>query len=374
MLRLFPFALTLCFFFSCQPGLTQQHEKIARLLKDHFTPIEQGDTTTFSKALSKQLEGKTIVAFGEATHGTRQFRQGFSSLAKDLILHQGFTTVLLAEFGFSDLRELNEYVLGIQDCPGRYSKNLVFLDEELKKLIEWLRVYNTTKSFSKRVWLVGGDVSNVTSVARDAITISDELNIRLPQKTFLTLSELSFLPSELWFNYFRENEPKSLLSNIDSIFVLVKEQSRNKKLDFRQEQLVQSISNLPTAIHNAKSWYGKKFLDQHFRDSAMFSNLQWIRKVRPDSKIVLLAHNAHVERRVGYVMGREVVRLGHILNNFYDSEYFVIGTESGKGSFGQGYISSKADRIGDILLSACSTNGLINFKEDPQLASFFEHI
>lgn len=358
-------------------GFSQVKADLGKLLTKAFHPILQEDTFAYSKTLSSQFATKTIVGFGEATHGTREFRQGFVKMAKDLVQRSGFNVVLLAECGLSDTYFLNEYVVNGNDCNLKFNKNQSVIDEDFKELAEWLRNYNRKLDVTKRVWLLGADIVFLNSIAQDALTLSKEFGMDLSLVESAMLSELAFLGDVYKTNYFRHRELNKLLNTASSIAKCIRSASVGRALTFRQEFLVQSALNLEASIEWSEFWtkaYTYRGSNkENVRDSFIFRNLQWIKAQKPDARIVIFAHNGHIEKDYGNTTMTMSVRLGHLIRKNYGAKYYAVATEAGEGVFSFGAkISKRKDRVGNIFSQVGLSEGFVFFGDVPELGSYFE--
>ena len=60
-----------------------------------------------------------------------------------------------------------------------------------------------------------------------------------------------------------------------------------------------------------------------YRDQAMAENIGWILAQNPDAKVVLWAHNGHVQQREGW--------MGHHLSERYGDDYLAVGFSMNRG-------------------------------------------
>lgn len=373
---MYRFAVIIFLTFLSQNGFSQKNEKVRELINKSFYRITSEDSAGFSNALSSSIIGKTIVGLGEATHGTREFRQGFVKLVKDLVRHNGFNVVLLAECGFSDTFYLNEYVVYGRGCPLKFNKNQSVVDEDFKELAEWLRKYNNQRNESDRVWMLGADILFLNSIALDVLTLSDELGVKLSESQLAMLSEFAFIEDQYKADYFQHRVLEKLILTADSIVRLVTLSAEKNELNFHQKRLLQSVSNLRPGIRfsDLRSKYNTPRFGNAYniRDSSIFRNIQWIKALKQDAKIVMFAHNGHIEKDYGNTSLKMSVRLGHLLRNTYGQAYLAIATEVGRGEFFyHGKISERKDRIGNILYGAGLGEGLLLFENEKQLDTYF---
>jgi len=368
-------AVLICLMIQYDVGLSQKKPSNAKLIEQSFFRIIPGDSIAFTKIFSSSIAEKTIIGFGEATHGTREFRQGFVKMAKDLIQHGGINVVLLGECGFSDTYYLNEFVVYGRECPLKFNKNQSVIDEDFKDFAVWLRNYNNQLKESDRVWLLGSDILFLNSVSQDVLTLSDELNIKLSGTALAMLNEFTFIGDQYKRDYFDHRVLRNMTQTADSIIKQVTAATAKTRLSFRQNYLLQSTSNLKSSIQISE-WMSNYSIPRfgnayNERDSCIFKNIQWVLAMKPNAKIILFAQNAHIEKDYGNISLKMNVRLGHLLKAKLGQEYFAIGTEVGRGEFVyKGKISERKDRIGNFFHEAGLGEGVLLFNQ-PQLNKQF---
>lgn len=363
----------LLFSFSLQ---AQQAEMVHKWLSNSFVPVSPDDSSGFPNAYP-EFDGKTVVGFGEATHGTREFRKAFVQLAKDLVRNKGFNVVLLAECGFIDTYHLNDYVINGREHPLTFNRNQSVIDEDLKAFAVWLKEFNQGKEVRDRVWLVGADVLFRNSIATNALQLVEEFDVHLSDYHKRLLAEWAFLGNEYDEAYFASRSLIDLTRPADSISNIISDAAKERKLTFRQQYLLQGIASLSLSIQfnaqRSKSSTPRFVSVYNKRDSAMFRNAMWIADHRPNARMVVFGHNGHIEKDFGNTSLPMTTRFGHLLSARYSSSYFAIGTEAGRGEFFyQGRISGRKDRLGTIMVQSRLGTGLLINNRTPAIARFLD--
>lgn len=107
--------------------------------------------------LSKELKDKTVVGFGEASHGTHEFFIQKARIIKYLIRECDFKLVSF-EMPYSFSMSVNKY---LQDGQGNLralmQPMVLYNTEEIYALFQWIRQYNKSKSSKNKVVLTGVD-------------------------------------------------------------------------------------------------------------------------------------------------------------------------------------------------------------------------
>lgn len=353
--------------------------EIAPQIAKHIAPADLSgtsrDTAAFHNVLDKIVDDKSILGFGEATHGTAEFERAFAQICKKLIREKGFNVVVFAEMNFADTWALNNYVLQNREGTeaGLHTPH-AFLQEDRLRLIEWIRAYNSQKPPHEKVWFTGADVNSPNEAARNALLYCEGNNITLPTATHETLIAISQFPLYSASQNMRERlSLEEILNKIKPFYRLTQQQN---SLSLRQLWLRQCITNLENAL---KSYFAASHSQDPFRDSTMYNNIKWVLKQRPEGKMLVYAHNVHISKKVGYKdISPGVARLGWHLNQHYRDKYAVIGTEAWKGSYIYSAkeetttIVEKMGKIGTAIAKATDTpSGLLHLNATPALTKFF---
>ncbi|MCC9167900.1 erythromycin esterase family protein [Pontibacter harenae] len=333
----------------------------------------------------EKLKGKRIVGLGEATHGTAEFEQLFSRLSKSLILEQGFNVVVLAEANFYDTRALNDYIVhgkGDAETAIRYMRHspAAFVEEEFRELAEWIRVCNESRPAEERVWMLGVDAMSPRGAAYDALRLCQELNVELPEEVRQYLTELTALPEPMFESFASRITLSSALAKVAVLRQALQQAEYGGKLSDEQRWLLQSTVTLEHAICFLSDHYlHKKWSDRQFRDEAMLANIQWVEKTRPGAKMVVYAHNAHLEKNVGYKLTQSYkARLGKLLHNTYGEDFYAICTEVKSGTYwagnddGEVSVPEKTSKIGQVVGTVVDAPiGLLELNATPSLTKYF---
>ncbi|SFU93974.1 erythromycin esterase family protein [Pontibacter akesuensis] len=363
---------------------SQGSRAVTQDIQQHFIPLS-GSPEILPPAFLQKLEGKRLVGLGEATHGTAEFEQMFSLLARSLVLERGFNVVILAEANFYDTRALNDYVVygkGNAETAVRHirhSPTLLVDDEEARKLAEWIRAHNRTKVVEDRVWMLGIDAMALGGGAYNALKLCRERNIPLPPATHQYLSELASLSADMYENYARTLPLDTALARLAPLLRAVQHQKYKPDLNEEQQWLLQSVMTLEKAIsflydHHVKHEWSK----QQFRDEAMLANIKWVLERRPAAKMIIYGHNGHMGKEVGYQFFNGYTHLGGLLHSTYGKDFYAICTEAHAGSFWAGKdnptssIAQNKKKIGLAIGQAVDAPaGLLELNATPALTAYF---
>src|SRR5688572_15013772 len=109
--------------------------------------------------LIKDMNGRSVIMLGEASHGTHEYYSWRTAISKRLIEEQGYNFIAV-EGDWPDCYQINRYVKGYKDAGEDIMQVLKKFDRwptwmwsnwEIAALAEWLREYNKTLRPEKKV-------------------------------------------------------------------------------------------------------------------------------------------------------------------------------------------------------------------------------
>ncbi len=263
-----------------------------------------------------------IIALGENTHGSSEVFKMKHRLVEYLCSELGFT-IFAIEANMPEAYELNNYILHGEGDSKELLKGMYFWTwktQEVLDMIEWMRKFN--KTGKGVVQFTGFDMQfhnvaleNIRKYASDNDQI---LNVKLDSLSTLferigpmknnnnkQLVELSIKKCKDILSYFVNN--KDMITNY----------TNKEEYDWLKKN---ADILLQCSIQKEKV-----FIDYIYRDSCMAENVKWILNKNPQSKIILWAHNGHIEETGG--------RMGGFLKKEFGDDYYNIGFLSNSGTY-----------------------------------------
>lgn len=174
-----PSLLFLFFCFCFGTIQVSAQENTLSWIKQHAYPLQLTASADYTdlRFLSEVLAKKTVVALGEASHGTEEFYTQKSRLVKYLVTEQNFLRLAMeADAGF--IEPINQYILtGAGAGKDAFKAYGLYNSEALSSLVEWLRVYNQSQVLERKVQLLGVDKQDYWSdpLGRDSLMANDLL-------------------------------------------------------------------------------------------------------------------------------------------------------------------------------------------------------
>jgi erythromycin esterase-like protein len=179
-------------------GSTAHVNKITPFYDLQISQLTNPNTFTF---LSTYLKEKTIIGLGETSHGTQEFYQAKSSIAKYLINQHQFKRIAL-EMDVQVADQLNNFVLQKHDQIDDVLKEYgLYNAEEFKNLLVWIRHKNATIPAHKdKIQLIGFDQIAFASrpLRRDSLMAQQFLQIASEQKYIVWAHAIHLLKSNTW--------------------------------------------------------------------------------------------------------------------------------------------------------------------------------
>jgi erythromycin esterase len=295
--------------------------------------IEPGTPDRYLSFLAPVLRGRSIVAMGEATHGTHEFFAAKARLFRYLVEHKGFTAIGL-EAGYVECLPIDLYVHGGAGDPEALARGLQlwpWRTHEMADLMRWMRMWNADPHHVG-ISFYGIDSGNGIVQGFPAL------------KAYFTIIDPAFLEqvdrAEHYVNDEKtfHNRPEgtalldAIVSRLEDHHVdYARRTSQKRWTDARQ---------IAAVVRQNYDYFFVKIVyearDRHMADNAMWA----LRQQRGGGGLFLWAHNAHVSRDPDYydylgdkIDWKQIKPMGAYLGERIGDRLYVIGTEFDHGSF-----------------------------------------
>jgi len=259
----------------------------------------KGDTDfTDIDFLKETLKDKELVGLGEVTHGTAEVFNYKDRLVRFLVVNLGYRAIAF-ESDFMAIEKMDNYITGKADSIVYLSGTAIMMSNA--PMIGWLRRYNQGRPELDKVHIYGLESRNYTNIFTKLLSVIPDLDKmeRLMMEEYLSRPFNSVLTRQ------ESQGIKSMLSRFQSV-----------KLPALERQYFDMLQQLFA--------YGNKLSN---RDSYMAKNAQWIKERVKDNKLIVWAHNGHLEK----VGSGNYPTLGTHLDKKYASKYYLIGTDFNSG-------------------------------------------
>jgi len=280
-------------------------------------PVGVPQAVEFAQAtLSERMTSATVLALGEATHGTHEFQ----ALRLDLLqrtVSAGFTTVALEE-DFGCVAAVDAWVQGgsgtVEEALHRFGY-AISRTREMAELLSWARNYNVGRHEGQRVHFVGVDVQRPDA---DKALALNWLATREPEKARTLAKRLSSLTDKTRLSNEVAAEVPAAINELAAAITAADDGTEAASDALHATQVLLQDRSL------AANWSGPA------RDRLMFENLRWLvdRGARTGrSHTLLFAHDGHVDR-AGQATAAGSPTLGSLAAAAYGDSYRVIGTDA----------------------------------------------
>jgi erythromycin esterase len=317
---------------------------------------QPGNGTEDMEPLRAVVGNSRVVALGEATHGTREFFQLKHRMLELLVDKMGFRTFAI-EASFPEALAVDEYVrAGKGDAYSAVAgmRFWTWDTEEVVALVRWMRTYNEDKSHKEKLRFLGFDMQFPAGSAAALAAALKDMDKKLWAEVQKALEPIDDDWESGGFNDVpkaaqdaAEAAAKKLVARFEE-----KRESDVKKLKAEPFALARMHAHvLADYIEMMK----KRGTDFGVRDRAMAENtLRLLEMLGPGSKMVLWAHNGHLQRRAS---GQQRTQ-GHILAEKLGKDYLPIGFAFDQGSFQAVETGAKGRGLTDFTIGAAPPGSL----------------
>jgi len=282
-----------------------------------FEPDSSSQDLVFIKNLIKDKE---IISLGESTHGSKEVFQIKHRIIKYLVEECDFT-VFAIEANMIECSLINNYIQTGEGNPEQLLARLgywVWNTQEILDLIKWMRNYNI--NHLNQIQFTGFDMQSYSYALYklNELTKSKSINLK---KHLADINEIDTI--------IKDNQAKGIYQVSDSI----REEMYNKCIGLQSEIRMLDSNKIEDYVNLVQysellTQYATRYSthkpEHGYRDSCMAQNLNWIKKQKPSSKIIVWAHNGHVKR--------DKYTMGEFMDNLGMSAY-VIGFSTSNGEY-----------------------------------------
>jgi erythromycin esterase len=288
-----------------------------------------------------------VVAIGESAHYNGESYRLRHRLCRYLVERHGFGAYAM-ESGFVEGWSVDEWVRGGQTALGEVMANgitsLMGLWTEQRVHLEWLREHNRAAARPVRFYgidLPGSQVSLLPGLDAVAAYLAEadpgyqiDPSIREPLTTFAAPSAFSAPAALAAYGGLTPGARDTLTAGLADLTARV----TGRRLEYLRRTGVDAYERTLRSLHLTVALdalarailRGDQQTAMFNRDAAQADTVEWI--LRREDRIVVAAHNGHVQRWPGTFPGVAMMTpLGMHLAERLGGAYRVIGTTSGTG-------------------------------------------
>lgn len=319
---LFIFTLTSC----------AQHPKSPDAwLNKNLVVMEEDNPYNF-EAIGNAVGDARIIALGESSHGLAEFFTFKSELIRYLHKEKGFE-VLAMEGGLGDINLAYSNIDTLS--RDQLKKNTLFPNFRPKEIDALMETFYTSKETATPLLYTGFDTQ-----------ISSSYTLRFLEKVVaaydpgLSAEILPVLGAQYVIaqkageqdstEYYRvRNKFMEVSAKTEAVLFTHKNEigSTYHLTDFQFKILKRTLEMFRKSVHLS---YEDNYRSYELRDQLMVENLEWLlSEVYPDKKIIIWAHNAHIEN--GTSEGYTFKMMGHYVKEKHKEDYYALGLFAYKG-------------------------------------------
>lgn len=298
------------------------------------------------------LKDVRVIGMGEATHGTSEFFRMKHRMLEFLVKEMNCASFYI-EASMSRCRYINDYVLygkGNLDTATAIQGFTVWRVEEVRNLIQWMHDYNQSVSEEKKVKFFGFDVQ-LNNEGWDELK---QFYTKVNPSYLLRIDTISALldTAAVWSNdLFRMGGGTALYKKArQQCLEILNDIVLNEGLyryNVGEEMYQRNLMNIKLIVQETASY---SEIYNNLRDYYMAENiLHLLNREKADTRVLVWAHNGHIEKDKG-MMG------GYLANTLGD-QYYAIGFEFNSGSF----------QVRNLDLNKKTNNwGIMTFESSPE--------
>ena len=291
------------------PKTSLSQSEIATL-KKYIYPLRtyepDGSNTKDLKTLDKLIGNSKVVALGEVTHGSSEIFKMKNRIIQYLATNNGFD-IFSIEANMPEAYKVSDYsVLGTGD-PKKLIAGMYFWTwrtEEVLNMVEWMRKFNQPK---QRIAFTGFDMQFFDGSVNELLD-GFRGNKEIEDKITDLKTKLEAIKARAQQNRGMISVGYGEMHDIDSIISYLKNGIETSSLQVvKKDWLLQNIVVIQQYLEmNNYLW----------RDKCMADNFLWIKNQNPTSKLIIWAHNGHIQK-TNKAMGDYLSqKLGNDYTNF----------------------------------------------------------
>lgn len=267
---------------------------------------------------STEMTSATVLAVGEATHGTSEFRKVWQQVAEKVV-DKGFTTIVLEE-NTGSVSRVNEWVQGgpgtVEQAVAKFGFRLS-RTREMADFLTWARQYNQGKPAAARVQFYGLDMQRPEADRDIALAW-------LASKDDATAKTLSADLKGVSEDTAYDKGAGGFTAAAEKLQRRIDELAGQQGDDASLRASASARSLVQATVRGAQ---GVKSYD---RDKALAEHLGWLVDQRQKSGAehsLLFFHNGHLDR-AGQASAAGGSKLGQLSVERWGDKYKVIGVDA----------------------------------------------
>jgi len=319
--------------------LHRPEASVVAALKAAAEPLPAPEDGRFADSFERFRDAR-VVLLGEATHGTSEFYRARAAISKRLIERYGFNIVAV-EADWPDAARIDRYVRHKRHAPSEEHAfarfpTWMWRNHEVHDFVDWLRQHNGTVKPEARTEFRGLDVYSLRASIAAVLSYLDRIapeDAKDARRRYGCLTPWQDAPQRYGHR---------AMMGADTCENAVTEQLRvmlEKRLAYMAkdgEDFFDAEQNA-RVVRAAEEYYRIMYRGSteswNLRDRHMFDTLQALLRRRPDSKVIVWAHNSHIGNAAATSMGWEgEFNIGELCRTAFGADCIAIGFGTDRGT------------------------------------------
>lgn len=288
------------------------------------------------EVLADLVDSAKVVALGEPTHGQKEINQLRDRITRYLVEHNGFRVVAMEDSAIK-CRSVNNYIVhgkGSAQNALRQQNFWTWRTREVLAMIEWLRRWNIANP-ADTVQFIGVDMQDFATPAAELSRIVQDVDQAVGLHYSHALGTIGDIVMRDTHSFTDDafTDYIQILSDIRRLIATTEELSQgDRELGLDCVLALEQALELWKAIADSPDeWSADQW---NRRDGVMATRT--IAPTLKGKKVVLWAHNGHVQSENGDHLPGGAVTTGSVLREHLSLAYVVISGVFGSGSY-RGY-------------------------------------
>ena len=307
-------------FIEPEPKTSLSKNEIATL-KKYIYPLRtyepDGGNTKDLEILKKLTGNSKVVALGEVSHGSSEIFKMKNRIIQYLATNHGFDKFSI-EANMPEAYKLNDYTVRGDGDPKKLIAGMYFWTwrtEEVLNMVEWMRRFNQSK---QRIEFTGFDMQYYDGAVNELLNALKG-NDEATNKIAVLKKTLDEIRTRAQQNRGMPSVGYNEMKEIDTVISFLQKSIETLP---QKEWLQQNIVIIQQYLGNNSGLW---------RDKCMADNFLWIKEHSPNSKLVIWAHNGHIQK-TNQMMGHHLAqKLGDDYTTFgfafYNGNFTAAGSK-----------------------------------------------
>jgi len=303
-----------------------------------FDAIESADLS----GLMERIGDSRVVLLGEATHGTSEFYRMRARITRELILKKGFTIVAV-EADWPDAARIDHYIRYLERPVPDWTAfarfpTWMWRNEEMRELVDWLRLHNRELPAVGRVGFYGLDLYSLFTSISAVLEYLDDVDpetAAVARHRYGCLSPWESDPATYGYAALTERYRSCERDVVRMLQQLLA--GRMHFMDADGDRYFDAVQNA-RIVEQAERYYRLMYYggpaSWNHRDTHMFETLKRVLEVRgAGSKAVVWAHNSHLGDASATEMGvRGEINVGQLCRQEFGPAVYSVGFGTDHGT------------------------------------------